>query len=130
MQFTESLSALHDLVFELRSEVADLQYRIQATEAKVASFLQIISSMHEALFAEPVDTSPLKHPEAAQEETQDEMQKPMDSSREQEKRKEEDKEPACKEGASEQWDYGVTYIEEEPWPGDLSATWPTYQPGV
>jgi hypothetical protein len=29
-----------------------------------------------------------------------------------------------------QWDDGPTYIEEEPWPGDLSATWPSYQPGV
>jgi hypothetical protein len=85
LHFTESLSALLDLVFELRSEIADLQYRIQASEAKVESFMQIISSMHEALFAEPVDTSPLNHPKAAQKETQDEMQQPMDSSREQEK---------------------------------------------
>jgi hypothetical protein len=130
MQFTESLSALHDLVFELRSEVADLQYRIQATEAKVASFLKIISSMHETLFAEPVDTSPMENPEADKEETQDKMQNPMDLGREWEKRKDDVEEPACKEATSEQWDYGVTYIEEDPWPDDLSATWPTYQPGV
>jgi hypothetical protein len=130
VQFTESLSVLHDLVFELRQEVADLQYRIQATEVKVASFLQILSSMHEALFSDPVDTSPKENPEADKEEAQDKTQTPAELGREREERKDDIKEPACKDEAGEQWDYGATYIEEEPWPGDLSATWPSYLPNV
>jgi TATA-binding protein-associated factor Taf7 len=130
VQFTERMSALYDLVFELRQEVVDLQYRTQATKEKVASFLQIISSMHEALFSDLVDTSPKENSEADKEETQDKMQNPTESGREREERKDDIKEPAWKEEAGEQWDYGVTYIEEEPWPGDLPATWPTYQPGV
>jgi len=52
-QFRNSLSVLHNLVFELRKEVPDLHFRLQATEAKVTSFLQIISSMHSALFLDP-----------------------------------------------------------------------------
>jgi hypothetical protein len=59
-QFRNSLSVLHNLVFELRQEVADLHFRMQATEAKVASFLQIISSMHAALFPDPAKTSKMK----------------------------------------------------------------------
>jgi hypothetical protein len=38
--------------------------------------------------------------------------------------------PAGTNEADEQWDYGVTYIEEEPCPGDLPATWPNYKPTV
>jgi hypothetical protein len=130
VQFAESLAILHDLVFELRQEVADLQYRIQATEVKVASFMQILSSMHEALFSTPGDTSPKEHPEAAKEEAQDKMQTPVAVGRKQEERKDDSKDPACTDEDGEQWDYGVTYIEEEPWSGDLPATWPSYRPTV
>jgi hypothetical protein len=63
VQFAESLAILQDLVFELRQEIGDLQYRFQATEGKVASFMLILSSMHEALFSAPEDTSPTEHPE-------------------------------------------------------------------
>jgi len=108
VQFTESLSALYDLVFELRQEVADLQYCTQATKEKVARLLQIISSMHEALFSDLIDTSPKENSEADKEETQDKMQNPTESGREREERKDDIKEPAWKEEAGEQWDYGVT----------------------
>ena len=34
------------------------------------------------------------------------------------------------EDNGKQWDDEPTYIEEEPWPGDLHAMWSGYQPGV
>jgi hypothetical protein len=46
-QFKDSLSILYNLVFELRQEVVDLHFRLQATDVKVVSFLQILSAMHE-----------------------------------------------------------------------------------
>jgi hypothetical protein len=61
----EIMSALHDLVFELRQEVTDLNYRLQATDAKVASFLRIILSLHEALLSESDETSSMKDSQAA-----------------------------------------------------------------
>jgi hypothetical protein len=66
----ESLSVLQDLVFELKREVVDLNYRLQATDAKVASFLKILSSLHESLLSDSADTSPMEDPEAAKGENQ------------------------------------------------------------
>jgi hypothetical protein len=37
---------------------------------------------------------------------------------------------ATKEQSETQWGDGTAWIEEEPWPGDLSATWPGYASGV
>jgi hypothetical protein len=37
--------------------VADLHFRMQTTEAKVASFLQIIVSMHAALFSDSAEVN-------------------------------------------------------------------------
>ena len=62
--FRDRLIVLHDLVFELRQEVADLHFRLQATEEKVVIFLQTLSSMHEALSPKPVEMTPMKEPTA------------------------------------------------------------------
>jgi hypothetical protein len=35
-----------------------------------------------------------------------------------------------KEEVEEQWGDGTTIVEEEPWTGDLNATWPGYASGV
>jgi hypothetical protein len=130
VQFAESLAILQDLVFELRQEVADLQYRFQATEGKVASFMHILSSMHEALFSAPEDTRPTEHPEDTTEAAQTNTQTSEAAGWKQKERRDDSKDPASTNAADEQWDYGVTYIEEEPWPGDLPATWPSYKPTV
>jgi hypothetical protein len=43
--FRDRLGILFDLVFELRKEVADLKYRLQATEENAATFLHILSRL-------------------------------------------------------------------------------------
>jgi hypothetical protein len=72
-QFRDNLATLYTLVFELRQEVADLHHRVKATEIKVANFLQILASMHDAMFLdseeEAIDGDPAaegdddQHPE-------------------------------------------------------------------
>jgi hypothetical protein len=37
---------------------------------------------------------------------------------------------ATTEQVEVQWGDGTTCVEEEPWPGDLNATWPGYASGV
>jgi hypothetical protein len=54
--FRERLGILYDLVFELRREVADLKFRLQATEDNVATFLQILSTMQMELSSDPTGT--------------------------------------------------------------------------
>jgi len=130
IQFAESLAVLQDLVFELRREVADLQYRFQATEGKVASFMHIISSMHEALFSAPEDTHPTEHPENPTEAAQPSTQPSGAAGEQQKESRNDSKDLASTHEAAEQWDYGVTYIEEEPCSGDFLATWPTYKPTI
>jgi hypothetical protein len=130
VQFAERLAIFQNLVFELRQEIADLQYCFQATEGKVASFILILSSMHEALFSAPGDISPTENPEATTEASQDNTQTPEAAGSKQEERKDDSKDPACTNEVGEKWDYGVTYIEEEPWLGNLSTTWPSYRPTV
>jgi hypothetical protein len=126
IQFAESLGTLHDLAFELRREVADLQYRFQVTEAKVVSFMQIVSSMHEALFAAPEDTCHTEHAEATPLSTQ-----PSEAAGAQQRESRPGSEDvASTREAAEPWDYGVTVIEEEPGSGDAIATWPTYKPTI
>jgi hypothetical protein len=121
-QFRNSLSVLHNLVFELRQEVADLHFRIQATDVKVASFLQILSSMHAALFPDPV--------EADKDEGQHNKPSPVDISRQKEAREDDTEGAERSKEAGKQWSDETTYIEEEPWPGDLQATRTSYLPGV
>jgi hypothetical protein len=122
IQFAESLAILQDLVFELRQEVADLKYRFHATEGKVASFMHILSSMHEALFSAPEDTRPTEHPEDTTEAAQTDAQISEAAGGQQKERWDDSKDLANTSEAAEPWDYGVTFIEEEPYPGDLPAT--------
>jgi hypothetical protein len=130
IQFAESLAILHDLAFELRREVADLQYRFQATEGKVASFMHIVSSMHEALFSAPEDTCPTEHTENPTEAAPLSTQPSGAAGEQQKESRTDSKDLASTREAAEQWDYGVTFIEEEPCSGDALATWPTYKPTI
>jgi hypothetical protein len=92
--------------------VADLHFRLQTTEAKVTSFLQIITSMHSALFPDPA--------EDGKEEGQQRRPTPASTSQ-QTKVNEGDAEDKERGGDTDiQWYTGPTLIEEEPWPGDLS----------
>jgi hypothetical protein len=86
--------------------------------------------MHEALFSDPVETSPMEDPEAAKGEDQNKVQSPAEIGRKKEEREDDIEGAACNEEDGKQWVDEATYIEEEPWPGDLQATWSGYLPGV
>jgi hypothetical protein len=110
--------------------VADLHYRVEATEVKVAEFLQILASMHDALFPDPEEASPEGDPELDGNDDQQPVTSPPVMSREMERHEDDAKEAERNQEDDENWSGGTAYIEEEPWPGDLPATWPSYQPGV
>ena len=63
--FKERLGILYDLVFELRREMADLKFRLQATEDNVATFLHILSTMQSELSSDPAGSSPGEAPDIA-----------------------------------------------------------------
>ena len=96
----------------------------------MASFLNNISSMHEALFSAPDDTRPTEHPENTTAAAQINTPTSKAAGWQQQERRDDSQDHAGTNEADEQWDYGVTYIEEEPWTGDLPATWPNYKPTV
>jgi hypothetical protein len=52
-ELKDKLSVLHDLVFELRRGVEDFQFRLQLNSEKIELFLQLLSSLQEAV---PTDT--------------------------------------------------------------------------
>jgi hypothetical protein len=67
--FKERLGILYDLVFELRREMADLKFRLQATEDNVATFLHILTTMQEELASGPAGSSPGEAPDMAMDST-------------------------------------------------------------
>jgi hypothetical protein len=118
------LLIMHDLVFELRQEMADLNYRLQATDEKVASCLQLLSSMQVALTQEPVEAMPGEAPAAATDEGPHRAQQPVD--REPAKTEHGSRDEGIKRDEADEPTYEPTYIEEEPWPGDLPPMWPAF----
>jgi hypothetical protein len=124
--FRDRLGILYDLVFELRREVADLKFRLQATEENVATFLHILSTMQSELSSDPAGSTPGEAPDtemdsmlrqAAEKQKEAERSGPVEN-KEREERKE------------KRWDDQPTNIEAEPWTEDLRATWIGYSPGV
>ena len=103
---------------------------MEATEVKVAEFLQILVSMHDALIPDPEEASPEGDPELDGNNDQHLVTSPPVMSREKERHEDDAKEAECNQEEYENWSSGTVYIEEGPWPGDLPATWPSYQPGV
>jgi hypothetical protein len=122
-QLRDNLATLYTLVFELRQEVADLHFRVEVTEIKVADCLQILASLRDALFpnsdAEAEDEDPgvegdgVLHPETSTSGKRKEEEMQEDSATAAVRTQEQD-EPG--------------HYEHEP--VDPPATWPTYQPGV
>jgi hypothetical protein len=96
-QFRDSMFVLHDLVFELRQEVAELHFRIQAMDVKVASFLQILLSMHAALYPYPVEAIPMEDPEADKDEGQNNVSSPAKINKKKEVREDDTEEAAHNE---------------------------------
>jgi hypothetical protein len=45
VQVRDNLDHIYDLVFELRSEIADLHFRLNSTNAKVTTLLHLMASM-------------------------------------------------------------------------------------
>jgi hypothetical protein len=143
MQLRDSLDIIYGLVFELRQGVEDLHFRLHTTDDKVATLLQLLASMSEASSSHPDGATSEEKPRTTTgegdakeqsaekpglESTSCRMAKANSATRQQQVDMTE------AEGAVDNvkdemiWDTGPTYIEEEPWPGDLSATGPGYQP--
>jgi hypothetical protein len=122
--FRDRLLIMTDLVFELRQEMADLNYRFQHTDEKVERCLLLLSSMQGALTEERTpEVMPREAPAAATKEGPSMAQRPM-------KTEHDHRDEASERDQAGEPAYEPTYIEEEPWPGDLPPMWPTYSPGV
>jgi hypothetical protein len=147
VQFKDNLAILYGLVFELRQGVADLQFRLQATDEKVEVFLQTLSSMQAAFSSDSAEATPTEDPRAAPGVGHDRPQCSSETARAQGVQgrnvAEKDSAGILMQSATtkadgtmgevqvdRQWADEVTYIEEEPWTEDLHTTWPGYPPGV
>jgi hypothetical protein len=146
-QFKTSLEILYGLVFELRQGVADLQFRLQATDERVEVFLQTLASMQATFSSNAAEATPSMDPRAAPGGGHDEPHCSSAKERVQcaQGRRAAEKDSAGvrvhsettkAEGTTDemqverQWADEVTYIEEEPWTADLQAAWLGYPPGV
>jgi len=67
----DKVAILYGLVFELRQGVDDLHFRLQLTNDKVALFLQLLSSLHEAVLSPPEGATSRQHPAAEAKEGND-----------------------------------------------------------
>jgi hypothetical protein len=152
-QLKDKLAILYGLVFELRQGVEDLHFRLQLTNEKVAQFLQLLSSLYETVLSPPepaADATEGKDQVSAMTTGDTSMQDAATTGEDVAKQSAAGSAPersgnATKEmkdnarngpGAATteqfevQWGDRTTCVEEEPWPGDLSATWPGYASGV
>jgi hypothetical protein len=124
--FRERLGILYDLVFELRREVADLKFRLQATEDNVATFLQILSTMQMELSSDPTGITPggeidteiddMLRQAAARQKEAEHSGPPEHTEREERREQRGDDQP--------------NNAATEPWAEDLSAAWLGFSPGV
>jgi hypothetical protein len=145
VQLRESLDIIYGLVFELRQGVEDLHFRLQSTDDKITTLLQLLASMREAFPSYPVGATSEEVPRTtddggdAKEQCSVEkgleqtgcMTTEVDSASRQLQDTTTDAEGAADKVTGEVlWANEVTYVEEEPWPGDLHATWSGYLPGV
>jgi hypothetical protein len=156
-QVKDKLAILYGLVFELRQGVEDLQFRLQLSNDKVTLFLQLLSSLHETFLSTPEEATFKQAPDA---DTADGEAKESATSTQaqgaatttgdvvmqgaaepslkvtgsatmaEQDIVRHDRGAEKKEEVEEQWGDGTTIVEEEPWTGDLNATWPGYASGV
>jgi len=145
MQLRDSLDIIYGLVFELRQGVEDLHFRLHSTNDNVATLLQFLASMSEAFPPRPDGATSEEMPHTTTgegdakehsvekpglEHTNCRMAKADSTTRQKQVEMTEVEGTTDKLNDEMMWDMGPTYIEEEPWPGDLSATGPGYLPGV
>jgi hypothetical protein len=122
----ERLGILYDLVFELRREVADLKFRLQATEDNVDTFLQILSSIQMELTTDPtgialggeIDTEldDMLRQAATRQKEAEHSGPPEHTEREEHQEQRGDDQPIKPA--------------TETWAEDLGATWLGFSPGV
>jgi hypothetical protein len=153
----DKLANLYGLVFELRQGVEDLQFRLQLSNEKATLFLQLLSSLHEAFLSTPAAATSEKAPEAdiandeakehatstqtqsaptsaediiMKEATAPSLQETGNATETEQDMARHDRGVRKKEELEVHWGDGTTIVEEEPWTGDLNATWPGYAPSV
>jgi hypothetical protein len=137
VQLRDSLDNIYDLVFELRKEVDDLHFRVQFTTTKVTTLLHLMASMRATFPSHPGGGSSTEMPSAAPQEGNIRQQRTeaagmegtasatasvASASRQQQEAASALERVVDSVNSEMTWDFGPTYIEEEPWPGDLSAT--------
>jgi hypothetical protein len=136
VQLWDSMAALYDLVFGIRQGVEDLNYRLQETGATVDLFLRTLTTLQNSLVSNLAEDAPMKEPDPA---TDEATGTTMGAA------------PGAAAGATAMgatadvkgkdkveatmsderiWADQPTYVEEEPWPGDLQDKWPDFSPGV
>jgi hypothetical protein len=120
--FKERLGILYDLVFELRREMADLKFRLQATEYNVVTFLHILSTMQSELSSDPAGSSLREAPDIEMDSMRrqaTERQKDVERSGPVEDKEHVERKEQCQ-------DDQPTNFETKPWIEDLRATWIGY----
>lgn len=110
--------------------MADLHFRLQATDEKVASCLQLLSYMQAALTSDPVQAMPREAPTVATDEGPNKAQRPVNKEPVKTEHGSHDEGTTRGEAEEKLWADEPTYIEEEPWPGDLPPMWIGLLPGV
>jgi hypothetical protein len=147
-QLKDKLSILHVLVFELRLGVEDLQFRLELNNEKIELFLQLLSSLQEAIHIDAAGMTSMHEPtddiggvradERKEHGTPSHKEDDMMQSGEEHKKKRQDRETVVEPQTQDtersnlsidattkvevQWGDGTTIIEEEPWLGDLQGT--------
>ena len=139
MPLRDTLDIIYGLVFELCQGVEDLHFRLQSTDDKVTTLLQLLASMSEAFPSHSDGATSEEMPRTATgegdakeqsaekpglEHTNCRMAKEDSTTRQKQVEMTEVEGTADRLNDEMMWDTGPTYIEEEPWPGDLTATGP------
>ena len=128
------MAALYDLVFGIRQGVEDLNYRLQETDAKVDLFLRTLTSLQDSLASSPTEAVPMEESDATMDAVTGTTMgaAPGAASRATADANQESTAEATVSDVGHEriWAYQPTYVEEEPWPGDLRGKWPNFASGV
>jgi hypothetical protein len=134
VQLWDSMAALYDLVFGIRQEVEDLNYRLQDTGAKVDLFLRTLTSLQSSLTSSSDEDAPMEESDAATDAatgtTTGAAPGAAPGATADANRESTAEATVGDVGHERIWADQPTYVEEEPWPGDLRGKWPDFAPGV
>ena len=136
VQLKDSLENIFNLVFELRKEVDDLHFRVQFTTTKVTTLLHLMASMRATFPPHPDEGPSSERPRTTPQDSNIRQQRPevagmagnnsaaasATASRQQQETVSTRERLVDSMNSELTWDFEPTYIEEEPWPGDLLAT--------